>query len=122
MEIDIFAAGANEIWLAESKWQDKKVGVDVIRNMLKQQEIIKEQEGQYLEKSQLWLFASNGVTKKAQELINKHSILLSTKQELNRLLTYMNLRQLPEFESNPTSHHPSANSTIHRLTRGISTR
>ncbi|ETR67317.1 MAG: hypothetical protein OMM_11734 [Candidatus Magnetoglobus multicellularis str. Araruama] len=24
MEIDIFAAGANEIWLAESKWQDKK--------------------------------------------------------------------------------------------------
>jgi len=100
MEIDIFAAGANEIWLAESKWQDKKVGVDVIRNMLKQQEIIKEQEGQYLEKSQLWLFASNGVTKKAQELIDKHSILLSTKQELNRLLTYMNLRQLPVFESN----------------------
>ncbi|ETR68761.1 MAG: hypothetical protein OMM_04372 [Candidatus Magnetoglobus multicellularis str. Araruama] len=69
MEIDIYAAGANEIWLAESKWQEKKVGVNVIRNMLKQQEIIKEQEGQYLEKSQLWLFASNGVTKKAQELI-----------------------------------------------------
>ena len=98
MEIDIFAAGANEIWLAESKWQNKKVGVNVIRNMLKQKEIIKEQEGQYLEKSQLWLFASNGVTKKAQELIKKHNILLSTKKDLNLLLQYMNLRQLPEFE------------------------
>ncbi|KPA17491.1 ATPase domain protein, prokaryote domain protein [Candidatus Magnetomorum sp. HK-1] len=99
MEIDIFAAGANEIWLAESKWQDKKVGVDVIRNMLKQKKIVEEQEGPYLEKLQLWLFACNGVTKKAQELIKKHNILLSTKQDLNPLLSFMNLRQLPEFES-----------------------
>jgi hypothetical protein len=97
MEIDIFAAGANEIWLAESKWQDKKVGVDVIRNMLKQKEIVEEQEGPYLEKLHLWLFASNGVTKKAQEIINKYQILLSTKQDLNQLLSFMNLRQLPEF-------------------------
>jgi len=35
MEIDIFAAGANEIWLAESKWQDKKVGIDVIHHQWK---------------------------------------------------------------------------------------
>jgi hypothetical protein len=98
MEIDILAAGAVEIWLAESKWQDKKVGVGVIRNMLKQKEIIKEQEADELDSVQLWLFACNGVTRKALSLIRKHQILLSTKDDLNQLLTHMKLRELPDFE------------------------
>jgi len=97
MEIDIFAAGAEEVWLAESKWQETKVGVDVIENMLKQKEIVNEQEGEYLTQIHLWLFACNGVTANAQELINKHNILLSTKQELNNLLEFLNLRKLPDF-------------------------
>ena len=62
MEIDIFAAGAIEIWMAESKWQSKKVGVDIIRTILKQKEIVEEQKGDVLDKVQLWLFACNGVT------------------------------------------------------------
>ena len=74
-----------------------KVGVDVIRNMIKQTEIIEDQEGEELDKVQLWLFAYNGVTTHALSLIRKHQILLSTKENLIQLLTYMNLRPLPEF-------------------------
>ena len=76
---------------------ETKVGVEVIENMLKQKEIVNEQEGEYLTQIHLWLFACNGVTEKAQELINKHNILLSTKQELNYLLKFLNLRKLPDF-------------------------
>jgi hypothetical protein len=85
MEIDVYAAGAEEVWLAESKWQSRKIGVDIIRNMLKQAEIVEEQKGDTLEKVRLWLFASSGVTKKAQELIFKNQILLSTMKDLNDL-------------------------------------
>jgi len=77
MEIDIFAAVAEEVWLAESKWQETKVEVDVIENMLKQKEIVNDQEGEYLTQIHLWLFACNGVTEKAQELINKHNSTLA---------------------------------------------
>jgi hypothetical protein len=48
--------------MAESKWQSKKVGVDIIRTILKQKEIVEEQKGDVLDKVQLWLFACNGVT------------------------------------------------------------
>ena len=97
MEIEILAAGAVEIWLAESKWQNKKVGVGVIRNMLKQKEIVEAQEAEPLDKVQLWLFAYNGVSRQAMALIKKHQVLLSTKNDLNQLLMYMKLRELPDF-------------------------
>jgi hypothetical protein len=50
-----------------------------------------------LDPIRLSLFAANGVTQQAQELIKKHQIMLSTKKDLEALLTYMNLRYLPDL-------------------------
>ncbi|KPA12766.1 hypothetical protein MHK_007053, partial [Candidatus Magnetomorum sp. HK-1] len=88
-----------EIWLAESKWHQKPVGEDVVRYLLKQSEIIIEQEGEGIKTVKLWLFSYAGVSQSAQSLLNKHNILWSTKDDLNQLLEFVKLRKLPEMES-----------------------
>ncbi|KPA12484.1 hypothetical protein MHK_007310, partial [Candidatus Magnetomorum sp. HK-1] len=97
VEIDIFADATPEIWLAESKWHQKPVGTDVVRHMLKQKEIVQEREGDDLEKLTLWLFSYAGVTSDAENLMKQHGILWSSKDELNALLEFVGLRQLPEI-------------------------
>jgi len=97
IEIDIYASSGIEIWMAESKWWNKPVSQDVITHMLNQANTIKKQEGEFIRTLRLWLFAYNGVTEPAKALMEKHGILWSTSADLNALLTYVNLRQLPEF-------------------------
>ena len=97
MEIDIYADATTEIWLAESKWHQNPVGADVVHHMLRQKEVVMEREGDDIDKLTLWLFSYTGVTTEAYDLLKEHDILWSTKDNLNALLEYVGLRQLPEF-------------------------
>ena len=99
MEIDIYADAGKHIWLGESKWWNKPVGPDVVNNLIRQGEIVKEREGEYLETLRLWLFAHNGVTEKAAELMRECGVLWSDGEDLNNLLEMVGLRRLPELDS-----------------------
>ncbi|KPA17681.1 ATPase domain protein, prokaryote domain protein [Candidatus Magnetomorum sp. HK-1] len=97
MEIDIYASSGTEIWIAESKWHKKPIGIDVVHHLLKQKNIIQEREGDDLEQLTLWLFSYSGVTAEAENFMKEHDILWSTKDDLNALLEYVGLRKLPEI-------------------------
>jgi len=97
IEIDIYADATPEIWIAESKWQNKPVGIEIVFQLLKQKEIIIEREGDDLEKLTLWLFSYSGVTTEADNFMKKNGILWSSKDNLNALLKYSGLRNLPEI-------------------------
>ncbi len=99
MEVDIYGGAGNEKWLAESKWWDnRKVGSDVVNHLLAQAEIVKEREGEDLETLRLWLFAHDGVTGPARELMKERGILWSTRAELDGLLETARLRKLPALD------------------------
>ncbi len=98
MEVDIHAAAGKDVWLAESKWWKRPVGCDVVENLLEQAEMMMQRDGKYLRTPRLWIFAYNGVTAKAAELIRKHGILWSSRAELDGLLKKVGLRKLPELE------------------------
>jgi hypothetical protein len=97
VEIDIYADATPEIWLAESKWHQKPVGIDIIHHLLKQKDMIQVREGDDIDKITLWLFSYAGVTSDAEKLMKQNHILWSSKNELNSLLKYVGLRQLPEI-------------------------
>ncbi len=61
------------------------------------EEFIKENEKKTLEIPRVWLFADNGVTKKARDLQEENDFLWSTRKELDSLLEHMSLRKLPEI-------------------------
>jgi len=97
MEVDLYASSGTEIWLAESKWHQKPVGVDVVHHLIKQKEVVQDREGEDLEHLNLWMFSYAGVTPKAADLMKKKGILWSSKDDLNALLEYVGLRKLPEL-------------------------
>ena len=96
MEIDIYAAAGIEGWIAESKWwEGKKVGPSVVERLLEQaQQLLERKE---LDIIRLWLFAHDGVTKDAENLMQKHNILWSNRTDLDALLTFAKLRTLPKL-------------------------
>jgi hypothetical protein len=101
-EVDVYASTGTEIWLCESKWwETQQVGPDVVRHFLNLAEKLKDFEGrEYFEgerpvRLHLWLFAHNGVTKKAQDLLHQHQIYWSTRKELDGLIKETGLRPLP---------------------------
>jgi hypothetical protein len=97
MEIDIYAAAGLDVWIAESKWwQKKKVSRQTVEDLLRQAQFIKEREGENL-RIRIWLFAHDGVTEEAEDFMREHNILWSTRADLDALLTFVNLRRLPEI-------------------------
>ncbi len=100
MEVDIYGAAGSELWMAESKWwSGNKVGRDVVENLLEKAKFVKEREGEDLRTIRLWIFANDGVTTPAKELMRQKGVLWSTRTELNELLDAVNLRKLPELEN-----------------------
>jgi len=97
-EIDIFASAGRDFWIAESKWQKDPVDEKVVLNLISQKALVKEKMGKNLRNITLWLFASSGVTENAKKLLEDHTILWSTKAELNALLDESGLRKLPEID------------------------
>jgi len=85
-EIDIFASAGRDFWIAESKWHKDPVDEKVIRNLIRQKDLVREKMGKNLRSVTLWLFASSGVTVSAKKILEANSILWSTKEDLNALL------------------------------------
>ena len=97
-EIDIYATAGRNVWVAESKWQKDPVGIKVVENLIRQGGLVRERRGDELGELTLWLFASSGVTKDAEKLMKENGILWSTKEDLNALLKFSDLRELPEID------------------------
>ncbi|MFQ5615905.1 MAG: hypothetical protein ACE5GO_05535, partial [Anaerolineales bacterium] len=96
LEIDIYADAGKEVWLAESKWwAGRKVGVEVVQTLLAQGEEVRRREGETLRTLRLWLFAHDGVTEEARQLLAQHQVLWSSRPELDALLEEVQLRKLP---------------------------
>jgi hypothetical protein len=75
------------------------VGPDVVEDLLRQAEILRERKGDDLETLRLWIFAHDGLTRKAERIWSaEHGILWSSRAELDGLLREVNLRKLPELE------------------------
>ncbi|KPA15366.1 hypothetical protein MHK_004430, partial [Candidatus Magnetomorum sp. HK-1] len=105
IEVDIYASAATEIWLAESKWQLRPVGEDVVNHLIAHAKVVNQREGDDIDLLRLWLFSFSGVTQNAEAILRKQGILWSTKDDLNALLKYVNLRPLPELTPNG-NHRP----------------
>jgi len=97
METDIHAAAGLDIWLAESKWWEKPVGPGAVRHLLDQAELLRERDGHDM-RIRLWLFAHNGVTAPAENLMREHGVLWSVRADLDALLKLAGLRELPVLE------------------------
>ncbi|OQY60531.1 MAG: hypothetical protein B6245_01100 [Desulfobacteraceae bacterium 4572_88] len=98
METDIYAAAGTEVWMAESKWWNRPAGPDVVTDMLGQAEILRKRKGDDLRTLRLWIFAHDGLSSGAAELVRQHGILWSSRAELDGLLREVSLRKLPELE------------------------
>ncbi len=104
MEVDIYAAAGTVVWMAESKWwSGSKVGRDVVENLLDQAKRLEEKKGDGLRSLRLWIFANDGFTTPAKELMRQNGVLWSARTELNELLEVVKLRKLPNLENNKNS-------------------
>ena len=97
-EIDIFAAFSGGMsWVCESKWvTSAKIGVDVVNNLLNQAQTVQTQRNPKI--IYKWIFAHEGFTKEAQKIVDAEGILWSTREQLDGLLTYLDLRPLPDLD------------------------
>ena len=98
MEIDVEAAAAKEHWICESKWwHGRKAGHLEVESLLRKAEALKEAEGEGLETMRVWFFAHDGFTNKAEELMKENGMLWSVRDDLDKLLEFVGLRQLPDI-------------------------
>jgi hypothetical protein len=93
-EIDVHGGAGVEQWVAESKWfHGRKVGVKEIKKLLKKAEIV--QRHREADLVRVWFFGHDGLTKKAEVLMQEKGVFCSTRADLDELLEYVNLRRLP---------------------------
>ncbi len=98
MEIDVEAAAAKEHWICESKWwHGRKTGHIEVESLLRKARALKEAEGEGLETMRVWFFAHDGFTNKAKELMKENGMLWSVRDDLDKLLKFVGLRQLPDI-------------------------
>jgi len=60
--------------------------------------LVRDRRGDELGELTLWLFASSGVTESAKKLMAQNGILWSTKADLNALLNFSDLKELPDID------------------------
>ncbi len=95
-EIDLHGAAGIEQWVAESKWRpQRKASPTEIQQLLDKAEVVKRDRKATI--MRLWFFSYQGFSKSALELMSKHDIFWSTKEDLDDLLDYVKLRRLPEL-------------------------
>ncbi len=98
MEVDVYAAAGAEVWLGESKWwQGRKAGVPEVESLLTKGRMVRSNLGEGLEVLRLWIFAHDGFTEEAKELMAKNQVLWSDREDLNALLAYVGLKTLPDI-------------------------
>jgi hypothetical protein len=104
-EVDVYAFGDREFWICESKWwETRQVGPAVVTIFLELAEKLKDfEERKYFEGERpfalnMWLFAHNGVTPEAEQMLRDHHIYWSTRDDLDALIKLAGLRKLPTFD------------------------
>jgi len=96
-EMDVHGAAGTEQWIAESKWhQERKVGPKEVQKLLDKAKFLRQYRKADLVR--LWFFSYHGFTGEAQQLMKDNDVLWSTRQELDELLDWVKLRQLPTFD------------------------
>ncbi|MDM8525273.1 hypothetical protein QUF80_18025 [Desulfococcaceae bacterium HSG8] len=99
-EADIYASARDETWICESKWwETKKVGVNVVNDLIRLSEKVTEFEKKEYEAGnpvpvRCWLFAHNGVTGPAEKMLRKHDIFWSDRSDLDALIRETALTRL----------------------------
>ena len=99
LELDIFAAAGIDVWIAQSKWWRTPVGRPEVEHLLKQAAIVRQREGEDLRSLRVWLFAANGVSAPAKDLLEQEGVLWSTRADLDALLELNGLRTLPDLDA-----------------------
>jgi hypothetical protein len=99
VEVDIFGAAGIDVWIAQSKWWQEPVGRPEVEALLQQAAIVRQREGQELRSLRVWLFAANGVSAPAQDLLEQEGILWSIRADLDALLELNGLRTLPDLDA-----------------------
>ena len=94
-EIDVLGAAGGEIWVCQSKWWERPVGVKVLEDLTSQGEAVREERDPLT--LRLWLFANSGLTPEAEEYAAERGILWSARPEFDELLAHVGLRQLPRL-------------------------
>lgn len=95
-EIDVLGVAWDEIWVCQSKWvTGDNIGVDVLNTLMEQANVV--QEDMNPQRIRMWLFAYKGLTKEALNVAHQHNILWSSCRELNEILRFLGLRELPEL-------------------------
>jgi hypothetical protein len=73
------------------------VGQTEIQSILRKGEAVKEEAGKGLQILRLWFFAHDGFTKEAEDLMKEKGMLWSVRDDLDNLLKFVGLRQLPDI-------------------------
>ena len=94
-EIDVLGAAGGEIWVCQSKWWERPVGVKVLEDLTSQGKAVREERDPLT--LRLWLFANGGLTPEAKEYAAERGILWSARPEFDELLAHVGLRQLPQL-------------------------
>ena len=98
MEIDVEGGAGKERWICESKWWiGRKVGQAEVESLMRKGSVVKEEVGEGLQILRLWFFAHEGFTEDAEALMREKGVLWSTRQDLDNLLKFVGLRQLPNM-------------------------
>ena len=98
MEIDVEGGAGKERWICESKWWiDRKVGQTEVELLVQKGSAVKKEVGEGLRILRLWFFAHDGFTKEAEALMRKKGVFWSVRKDIDKLLRYVGLRQLPDI-------------------------
>ena len=95
-EIDILASLGGHMWVCQSKWETtKKIGVATLQELLDQAAAVQAQDNPRTLRK--WIFAHEGLTEDALALAQQEGVFWSTREQLDGLLTYLDLRKLPNL-------------------------
>ena len=94
MEMDVVGWEWEEVWVVESKYWERKVGLKEVEGFCERVERVR---GVLGEGVRLWYFSRKGFTEEAEAYMRERGILHSDEEQLNRLLKLYGLRELPEM-------------------------
>ena len=72
------------------------MGIGIVETLITQTQLVDEMFD--LLSTQMWLFAHEGLTDEAEELARAEGIYWSTREQLDGLLQYLDLRTLPNLD------------------------
>ncbi|MBV7339587.1 hypothetical protein KFU94_67525 [Chloroflexi bacterium TSY] len=98
-EIDILASVGGDMWVCQSKWvTTRKINEEPLHELIVQAEAVRRDNEVEIPELRMWLFAHEGLTQSAEKFAREQGILWSTRSQLDELLAYLGLCQLPDID------------------------